>query len=70
MRTTENSPETLDSRSGQILASLEPDQLATAKHRFPRRVLKGGEILLLWALRIYLLCMLAVVVYQIWAGSH
>jgi hypothetical protein len=54
----------------QVLASLEPDQLAAAKHRFPRRVLNKGEILLLWSLRIYLLFMVIVVVYQIWAGSR
>lgn len=56
---TESSPE-------DLVAALEPEQLAAAKQRFPRRVLTGGEILLLWSLRIYLLFMMAVVVYQIW----
>lgn len=50
----------------QILALLEPDQLVTTKQHFPRRSLKGPEILLLWSLRIYLLFMLAVVLYQVW----
>jgi hypothetical protein len=54
----------------QILASLEPDQLATAKQHFRRRILKGPEILLLWSLRLYLLFMLAVVLYQIWLGGR
>jgi hypothetical protein len=60
----------LTSRPEQVLASLEPDQLATAKHRFPRRILKGPEILLLWSLRLYLLFMLAVVLYQIWSAGR
>ena len=49
-----------------ILASLERDQLAAfKKHDIPRRRLKGPELLVLWSLRIYLLFMLAVVVYQV-----
>ena len=51
-----------------VLSSLEHDQLAKAKkHAIPRRHLKGGEVLLLWALRLYLLFMMAVVGYQVWA---
>jgi hypothetical protein len=58
-----------NSPDGGILASLEPDQLTGAKHRrLPRRSLKGPEILLLWSLRLYLLFMVGVVVYQFWAG--
>ena len=54
-----------------ILASLEPDQLTEAKHhRLPRRRLKGFEVLLLWSLRIYLVFMIGVVVYQLWTGSR
>ncbi len=50
-----------------VLSSLEPDQLARAKkHPIPRRRLKGPELLILWALRLYLLFMMAVVAYQIW----
>ncbi|HEY6352441.1 MAG TPA: hypothetical protein VI636_23840 [Candidatus Angelobacter sp.] len=51
------------------LAALEPGQLASAKPRFPRRSLKGPQILLLWSLRLYLLFMLAVVIYQAWTGA-
>jgi hypothetical protein len=51
-----------------VLASLEPDQLATARRRFPRRSLKGPEIILVWGLRFYLLFMMAVVIYQMWSG--
>ena len=54
-----------------VLSALEPDQLAEAKkQRIPRRHLKGRELLVLWFLRIYLLFMIAVVVYQAWTGAH
>ena len=66
MRTNETQPAQKD----QILVSLEPDQLAEAKHHFPRRVLKGPEVLLIWSLRLYLLFMIAVVIYQIWIGGR
>ena len=52
-----------------VLSSLEHDQLARAKKHFiPRRHLKGPELLLLWALRLYLIFMMAVVGYQVWAA--
>lgn len=69
MSEEEQSPKNGESGPEQILAVLEPDQLATAKHHFPRRSLRGLEIVLLWSLRIYLLFMLAVVVYQIWVAT-
>jgi len=54
-----------------VLWTLEPDQLAEAKkQRVPRRRLKGAELLVLWGLRIYLLFMVAVVIYQAWTGAH
>jgi hypothetical protein len=54
-----------------VLSTLEPDQLAEAKkQRVPRRRLRGPELLILWFLRIYLLFMIAVVVYQAWTGTH
>jgi hypothetical protein len=54
-----------------VLSSLEHDQLARAKkHLIPRRHLKGPELIVLWALRIYLLFMMAVVVYQVWTAAH
>ncbi|MGD0268951.1 MAG: hypothetical protein ABSB14_07795 [Candidatus Sulfotelmatobacter sp.] len=50
-----------------VLSSLEPDQLARAKkHHIPRRRLKGFELLILWALRLYLIFMMVVVAYQVW----
>ena len=54
-----------------VLSSLEHDQLAKAKKHFiPRRHLKGPEPLVLWGLRIYLLFMMAVVVYQVWTAAR
>ena len=53
------------------LSSLEHDQLVQAKKHFiPRRHLKGPELLVLWALRIYLLFMMSVVVYQVCIAAH
>jgi hypothetical protein len=52
-----------------ILASLEPDQLTGAKlQRLPRRHLKASEVVLLWSLRVYLLFMIGVAVYQFLGG--
>jgi hypothetical protein len=54
-----------------VLSSLEPDQLAEAKRtRVPRRILKGRELMVLWFLRIYLLFMVAVVIYQALSGAR
>lgn len=54
-----------------VLTTLEPDQLAEAKkQRVPRRRLNRGELLVLWFLRVYLIFMLVVVVYQAWTGVH
>ena len=54
-----------------VLSSLEPEQLAgLKKHLIPRRHLTGLEKFVLWSLRIYLLFMMAVVIYQVWSGLH
>jgi len=54
-----------------VRATLEPDQLAEAKKQHvPRRRLKGPELVILWFLRVYLLFMIAVVVYQAWTGAR
>jgi hypothetical protein len=54
-----------------VLSSLEHDQLVGAKKHFiPRRILKGPELGVLWGLRIYLLFMMAVVVYQVWTAAR
>jgi hypothetical protein len=54
-----------------VLTSLEPEQLAgLKKHLIPRRHLKGLEKFVMWSLRIYLLFMIVVVIYQVWASAH
>ena len=54
-----------------VLSSLEHDQLVRAKKHFiPRRILKGPELVVLWGLRVYLLFMMAVVVYQVWTSAR
>jgi hypothetical protein len=54
-----------------VLSNLEPGQLARAKKNpIPRRHLKGRELAILWALRLYLLFMTAVVAYQVWLAAR
>jgi hypothetical protein len=54
-----------------VLSSLEPDQLVKAKKNpIPRRHLKGPELAVVWALRLYLLFMMTVVSYQVWIAAH
>jgi len=54
-----------------ILSSLEPDQLTGAKRgRLPRRYLKRSQLLVMWSLRLYLLFMIVVVIYQIFSGAQ
>jgi len=54
-----------------VLSSLEPEQLAGQKiHRIPRRHLGGREKFVLWSLRIYLLLMMSVLIYQVWTSLH
>ena len=54
-----------------VLASLEPEQLAgLKKHVIPRRNLNGTEKFVMFSLRIYLLFMIVVVVYQVLASAR
>jgi hypothetical protein len=57
--------------SAWVMQSLETEQLsaARAKH-YPRRPLKRSEAILFWGLRVYLIFMLGVVIYQVWTTAH
>jgi hypothetical protein len=51
-----------------VMTALEPDQIISTKehHHCPRRQLTRTEMIVFWGLRIYLVFMVGVVVYQIW----
>ncbi len=52
-----------------VLTNLDRDQLVQEKSApVPRRQLRGGELALVWALRIYLIFMMVVVFWQAWAA--
>lgn len=53
-----------------LIASLEPDQLTAVKAHYSRREIGRGEWIILWLLRLYVLFMMGVVVYQVWTGTH
>jgi hypothetical protein len=54
-----------------VLRSLERDQLAGLKKQpIPRRHLSGSEAFVIWSLRIYLVFMMGVVLYQVLTGMH
>lgn len=54
-----------------VLSELEEDQLVEARITpVPRRRLKGRELFVLWALRIYLIFMMVVVFWQAWTATR
>lgn len=54
-----------------VMQSLEAGQLSSARAKhYPRRPLKRSEAILFWGLRIYLLFMMGVVIYQVWTTAH
>jgi len=61
---THKSPETW------VHEVLEPDQFSTAKQRFGRHLLSRRTLIVLWALRIYVLLMLLLIALQIWNALH
>lgn len=60
-----------DAEAGFVLSTLEPGQLArAARVAVPRRQLRGGELALLWALRVYVVFMMVVVFWQAWTATR
>lgn len=55
--------------SSWVREALEPDQLSSAKNmqHVGRRQLKPGTVIILWALRLYVVLMMLIIAYQIWS---
>ena len=72
MSATEENRQLIDRLEQDLVwSALEPDKLAEAKmQHVPRRRLKSGETIVLCGLRIYVLFMIAVVIYQAWTGAR
>jgi hypothetical protein len=80
LKPTDNEMETGPDARGEVsqqdmatvVASLEPGQFAAAKARSHclRRQLTRTEMVLFWALRLYLIFTLGVVLYQIWTVAR
>lgn len=49
---------------------LEPDQLSTAKRSFGWRKLGPATIVLMWALRLYVILMMLLIAFQVWQTLH
>ena len=64
-------PESFAANQELVLSTLELDQLVKAKERhIPRRKLRGAELAVLWALRLYVIFMMIVVAYQFWIAAR
>jgi hypothetical protein len=49
---------------------LDPDQLSTAKPRFGRCMLSRRTLIILWALRIYVIMMVLLIALRMWNALH
>jgi hypothetical protein len=69
MDTMEQMQGTSQDTSSWVREVLEPDQLSSAKNMqlVGRRQLKRGTVIILWALRLYVVLMMLIIAYQIWS---
>jgi len=49
---------------------LEPDQLTAARMRYGRKKLGTGTLVLLWALRVYVVFMIFIIGLAVWNTLH
>ncbi len=49
---------------------LQPEQLSTAKQSFGRCKLSPATIVLMWALRVYVMLMVLLIALQVWQTLH
>ncbi len=63
-------PSALDSMESWVHEVLEPDQLTASKMRYGRRKLSRGTLVLLWALRVYVVFMICIISLAVWNALH
>ena len=63
-------PGTMDSSMSWVHEVLEADQLTASKMRYGRRELSRGTLVLLWALRFYVVFMIFIIGLATWNALH
>lgn len=63
-------PSTFDSMESWVHEVLEPDQLTASKMAYGRRDLSRGTLVLLWALRAYVVLMVFIISLAVWNALH
>jgi hypothetical protein len=68
-------PQSNNSRSSKdqdqwVQEVLEPEQLSGSKKRFPLKKLSPGMLVIFWALRVYVLVMIALICFEVWNVVH
>jgi hypothetical protein len=61
---------TLDSSISWVHEVLEPDQFTASKTHYGQRKLSRGTLVLLWALRVYVVFMVFIVGLAVWNTLH
>jgi hypothetical protein len=59
-----------DQSEAWVRQVLDFDQLSTAKHKFGLLKMSGKTVVLLWALRVYVVLMVVMIGFQIWNAIH